>query len=124
MNFQKTSFSGNPDFQSGFKTAKTKVNGIKMKVDLLKFHVSEEDTNIRCCLRAYTILPKFCKKPGQRNRKAEAILREIWKVRDKMKQKFGIKWGVYVDGSYPLQNAIRLHKRLDDWKGFNSIDRY
>ena len=83
-----------------------------MRVDILKLHCPEEDTNIRRCLRIYTILPRFCKEPGVRNAKAKEILEEIQQVRDKMKTKYGIKWGYVWMKSIPYKMS---YAAIKDW---------
>ncbi len=104
--------SGTPLFQNRFKSKKSKVSMSERNIDLLKLHVPEEDTNIRRCLRAYTILPKFCKAPDKRNQNAEVVLKEIWKIRDKMKQKFGIKWGYVWMHAIPYKMC---YASIKDW---------
>jgi len=64
-----------------------------MKFDVMRLHVPEEDREIRQCLRAYTILPKYCETPDEKNEKAKEILESVWKIRDKLRAKHGRKWG-------------------------------
>lgn len=63
-----------------------------MKINLLDLHVPEEDTVLRRCLRVYTILPKFCKKPDRKNVKAQEIMDLVFAARKKLKERFGKGW--------------------------------
>jgi len=79
---------------------------------LLKLHVPEEDTTLRRCLRAYTILPKFCKNPDEKNEKAKQILKIIWTIRDSMKKKFGKSWAQFWIKQIPYSVT---YSAVKDW---------
>ena len=104
--------SGNPLSQSDYKEQNQDFIGDAMKIDLMKLHVPKEDTNIRRCLRAYTILPKFCDNPNERNEKAKEIMQDVWKVRDKIKRKFGRRWGYMWLDTIPYEMSYACIK---DW---------
>ena len=104
--------SGNPLSQNSFKVQKPDFIDDTMKIDLMKLHVPEEDTNIRRCLRIYTILPRFCDHPNKRNEKAEEIMQDIWEVGKKMKKKFGAKWRSLWAETIPYEVS---YSAIKDW---------
>jgi len=58
-----------------------------MRLNLFKLHDLELDSSLRQCLRAYTILPKFCKNPDDKNIKAKQIINCLRTIDKKLKHK-------------------------------------
>ncbi len=89
----KNSSSVSPEthYPKRFKGKKPNTNMSRRSTDLLKLHVPEEDTNIRRCLKVYTILPRFCENPNERNENAKQVMAEVLKVGRKMKKKIWFK---------------------------------
>lgn len=63
-----------------------------MKLDLLTLHNSVEDKNLRQCLRAYTIISKYCHAPNEKNEKAAKIIAKLREINKRLKLKFGNNW--------------------------------
>lgn len=112
MNHPLKTFTGNQGSRNRFKSEKQKSSMVGRTVDLMNIHVPKEDTNIRRCLRVYTILPRFCEKPDERNEKAKQILKDVWAIREQMKLQFGRRWGYVWMEKIPYN--IR-YAAIKDW---------
>ncbi|MBU2476639.1 hypothetical protein KKG83_04165 [Candidatus Micrarchaeota archaeon] len=63
-----------------------------MRFNLLDLHYSDEDLNLRQCLRAYSIIPKYCEKPEQKNFEALKINFQLKKINKKLRKEIGVNW--------------------------------
>lgn len=62
-----------------------------MEFNLLNLHCAG-DTELRKCVRAYTIMPKYVKSPTERNFKAEKIIGILRQINFKLRKKVGLNW--------------------------------
>ncbi len=77
----------------GSKTAyKHKEQDINMNLNPLKLHSYEDDNNLRQCLRAYIIIPKYCEKPDERNESAIKVVNKLQDINRKLKRRIGLNW--------------------------------
>jgi len=60
--------------------------------NLFDLHNVEEDVTLKHCLRAFTILPKYCEFSDDRNKHAEEIVLTLKEIEKKAKMTFGIDW--------------------------------
>ena len=63
-----------------------------MKINLLELHDPAEDTTPKKWIRAYTVLPKYCKKPDCRNAAAVEVVRLLQKAASFAEEEYGRKW--------------------------------
>ncbi len=63
-----------------------------MRFNLFNLHNSKDDLTLRHCLRAYTVLPKYCGFSNSRNQNSEQIIAILQKVNKKAKKIYGLNW--------------------------------
>ena len=66
--------------------------GIDTKFNLFELHDDEQDVTIKHCLRAFTILPKYCEFADDRNKHAEEIISILKSIEKKATKEIGIDW--------------------------------
>ena len=63
-----------------------------MYLDILKLQNYSEDNTLRRCIRAYTVIPKYCSNPNYRNNAAVKIVEKLQEIDKKQKLKYGVGW--------------------------------
>jgi hypothetical protein len=77
--------------QNSEKSYKQKTSSSFMEFDLLQLYY-KENTSLLRCVRAYTIIPKYVKKPTEKNYKAEKIIAVLREIREKLNNEIGYVW--------------------------------
>jgi len=82
-----------------------------MEFNLLDLH-DPEDTELRKCIRAYTVIPKYAAKPDIKNHKAQKIVNILKRVNTKLNIEIGFEWKVEFREKFPFPVA---KETLNDW---------
>ncbi|MDO8626926.1 MAG: hypothetical protein Q7K42_00540, partial [Candidatus Diapherotrites archaeon] len=82
-----------------------------MEFDFFKLHNSEEDKDLRECLRLYSVVPKFAKQTTEKEILAERIVKILQSVNEKLKKE-NLDWKRKWIKTFSYSIAKRT---VDDW---------
>jgi len=63
-----------------------------MQLNILRLHCTKDDKNLRQCLRAYGVLPKYCKASYYKTEQATEITRILKGINERLRKQIGIGW--------------------------------